>query len=113
MRVTVPDFFCESKTQVSLKVISPAAGGRRSPTTAAAKSRPRRLPATPRHTPKRYINDALQKTKLEGKMTPAQLKGYKYDVGHGIGASKGKEVSTIKIQIDSNGNIHAHPWSEK
>ena len=57
-----------------------------------------------------YIEAALHKAKSEGKIKPSQLKGYEYDVGKTIGASGGRQTSKIKIQVDSNGYIHAHPW---
>ena len=57
-----------------------------------------------------YIDAALRKAKSEGKVKPSQLKGYEYDVGRPIGATNGRVTSRIKIQIDSNGYIHAHPW---
>ena len=57
-----------------------------------------------------YIDAALRKARSEGKVKPSQLKGYEYDVGRPIGATDGRVTSRIKIQIDSNGDIHAHPW---
>ena len=57
-----------------------------------------------------YIDAALRKAKSEGKIKPSQLKGYEYNVGSTIGATGGKTTPKIKIQIDSNGYIHAHPW---
>ena len=57
-----------------------------------------------------YIDAALRKASSEGKVKPSQLKGYEYDVGRPIGATDGRVTSKIKIQIDSNGYIHAHPW---
>ncbi len=62
---------------------------------------------------KNLINSALQKAKSEGLYTPLQLRGYTFDTGKIIGASYGKEVSVIKLQIETNGNIHAHPFSLK
>ena len=59
---------------------------------------------------KGYIDAALRKAKSEGKIKPSQLKGYEYNVGSTIGATGGKTTPKIKIQIDSNGYIHAHPW---
>ena len=59
---------------------------------------------------KGYIDAALRKAKAEGKIEPSQLKGYEYDVGSPIGATNGRQTSKIKIQVDSNGYIHAHPW---
>lgn len=59
---------------------------------------------------KQYIDAALRKAKAEGKIKPSQLKGYEYDVGRPIGATNGRQTSKIKIQVDSNGYIHAHPW---
>ena len=50
----------------------------------------------------------MKKRSKNEKIKPSQLKGY--DVGKTIGASGGRQTSKIKIQVDSNGYIHAHPW---
>ena len=58
-----------------------------------------------------FINQAMQKAKSQGLIRPDQLKGFVYDTGKIIGASRGREVRTIKLQVDSLGNIHAHPFT--
>jgi RHS repeat-associated protein len=57
---------------------------------------------------KGYIEKALGQAKAAGKLKPDEVKGV-YDVGVEVGASNGKKVTKIKLQADSNGNIHAHP----
>jgi RHS repeat-associated protein len=57
---------------------------------------------------KGYIDKALEQAKSAGKLKPDEVKGV-YDIGVEVGASNGKKVTKIKLQADSNGNIHAHP----
>lgn len=55
-----------------------------------------------------YIEVAMRKAKEMGKVKPEQIKGV-YDIGTPVGASNGKISTKIKLQVDSMGNVHAHP----
>lgn len=58
---------------------------------------------------KKMIEKALQAAKSQGKLKPSDVNNFVYDTGKKIGASNGKEVSKIRLKMDSLGNIYAHP----
>ena len=66
-------------------------------------------PGTKHDNIKKYIDEAMQAAKSKKKLKPNELNNFVHDLGRNIGASNGKKTSKIRLKVDLNGNIHAHP----